>query len=288
MKPTELATLEMRLLVEGIQAVWGHDFRNYAESSLKRRMGHWLAESGYRTFSEAQSKLLRDRRLFESLLQAITVNVTEMFRDPPFFRALREHVVPVLRTYPFIKIWHAGCASGEEAYSLAIVMHEEGLSGRYRMYATDINELVLRRAASGMVATADMQKHTRNYQQSGGRASFADYYKVGAGGTALMPELLRDIVFAPHNLAVDQEFGEMHLVLCRNVMIYFKPALKARCFGLFDSSLVPGGFLCLGLKETLVATDLPPQCARYEEIAPRMRIYRKAYPHSLHSRHARA
>jgi chemotaxis protein methyltransferase CheR len=270
----DVENVEIRLLLEGIQQVYGYDFRDYADASMKRRLTHWLAESGFATFSAAQSRLLREPRVFESLLRGITVNVTEMFRDPAFFRAVRTQVVPFLKTYPFVKIWHAGCATGEEAYSMAILLNEEGMSGRYRMYATDINEAVLQRAAEGIVALADMQKFTRNYQKSGGTGSFADYYTARYDRAVLSGALKKDIVFAPHNLAADAEFGEMHVVLCRNTMIYFKPPLKERCLRLFDSSLVPGGFLCLGLKEGL---EDEPIGSAYQELVPGMRIFRKRY-----------
>lgn len=270
----DLEDLEIRLLLEGIQQIYGYDFRDYAAASIKRRLKHWLAESEFATFSEAQSRLLRDRDVFDSLLRGITVNVTEMFRDPAFFKALRTEVVPFLKTYPFVKIWHAGCASGEEAYSMAILLNEEGLAGRYRMYATDINEAVLARAAEGVVPIAEMQRFTRNYQLSGGAAAFSDYYTARYDRAILSAAIKQDIVFAPHNLAMDGEFGEMHLVLCRNVMIYFQPALKERCLRLFDSSLSAGGFLCLGLKETLENRNIGE---RYEEVARPLRIYRKRY-----------
>lgn len=273
-KPVEVEDVEIRLLLEGVQQVYGYDFRDYADASIKRRLTQWLAESPFDTYSAAQARLLRDPELFVSLLQGITVNVTEMFRDPAFFKTLREQVVPFLKTYPFVKIWHAGCASGEEAYSMAILLNEEGMAGRYRMYATDIDEAVLQQAAAGVMPMTEMQKYTRNYQKSGGAASFADYYTARYDRAILSPALKKDIVFAPHNLATDAEFGEMNMVLCRNVMIYFKPALKERCLKLFDNSLLPGGFLCLGLKESLEKKKVGD---KYEEVIPYMRIYRKRY-----------
>jgi chemotaxis protein methyltransferase CheR len=274
MTPVDVENVEIRLLLEGIQQVYGYDFRDYADASIRRRLTHWLAESEFDTFSAAQSRLLRERSVFESLLRGITVNVTEMFRDPAFFKALRRNVVPFLKTYPFVKIWHAGCATGEEAYSMAILLNEEGMCGHYRMYATDIDEAVLQRAAEGLVALADMQKFTRNYQRSGGTGSFADYYTARYDRAVVSSALRKDIVFAPHNLAGDAEFGEMHVVICRNTMIYFKPALKERCLRLFDASLLPGGFLCVGLKETL---EDKPIADHYQELVPGMRIFRKRY-----------
>ncbi len=274
MKSDTVEDLEIRLLLEGIHHVYGYDFREYAQSSIKRRLTHWLVESGFDTFSEAQSQLLRDRSLFENLLRGVTVNVTEMFRDPAFFKVVREQVVPFLKTYPFVKIWHAGCATGEEAYSMAILLNEEGMEGRYRMYATDINENVLHTAEEGVMPLSEMQLFTRNYQQSGGTSSFANYYTARYDRAILSASLKKDIVFSSHNLATDAAFGEMNMVLCRNVMIYFKPPLKERCLQLFDDSLLAGGFLCLGLKETLERKTIN---ATYEELASNMRIYRKTY-----------
>jgi len=266
--------VEARLLLEGIAQVYGYDFRDYADASIRRRLAHWLAEAPFETLSQAQSSLLRDPQLFVSLLSGLTVNVTEMFRDPPFFKGLREQVIPFLKTYPFVKIWHAGCATGEEAYSMAILLNKEGMAGRYRMYATDIDEAVLSTAAEGVVPLSEMKKFTRNYQNSGGTAAFADYYTARYGRAMLAADLKKSIVFAPHNLTADGEFGEMNLVLCRNVMIYFKPPLKERCLKLFDASLVPGGFLCLGMKESLERRALG---GSYQELLPPLRIYRKRY-----------
>jgi chemotaxis protein methyltransferase CheR len=272
--------LEIHLLLEGIQHVYGYDFREYALSSIKRRLTHWLAESEFDTFSEAQSRLLRDRSLFENLLCGITVNVTEMFRDPAFFKVVREQVVPFLKTYPFVKIWHAGCSSGEEAYSMAILLNEEGMEGRYRMYATDINEAVLHTAEEGVMPLSEMQRFTRNYQLSGGTASFANYYTARYDRAVLTTSLKKNIVFAAHNLATDAAFGEMNMILCRNVMIYFKHSLKERCLKLFDDSLLAGGFLCLGSKETL---EKKVAGAAYEELEPTKRIYRKGHAGQLQS-----
>jgi len=274
MTADELVDLEIGLLMEGVYQVYGYDFRGYAEASLRRRLLQWLSASGMESLSLAQSRLLRDREFFATLLQSITVNVSEMFRDPQFFKVLREQVVPYLRTYPFVKIWHAGCATGEEAYSMAILLQEEGLSGRFRLYATDINEAVLRRAKDGIYPLQEMQRFTKNYQQGGGKGSLADYYTARYENAILEPGLRDHIVFAAHNLAVDADFGEMHLVLCRNVLIYFKQQLKERVLGLFDNCLVPGGFICLGMKESL---DRRSIANRYEEVVPQMRIYRKRY-----------
>lgn len=274
MTEEEIQAIEIRLLLEGVFQAHGYDFRDYSEASLARRLRHWLADSGFASFSEAQAHLLRDPEVFQRLLGGITVNVTEMFRDPGFFQCLREQVVPHLKTYPFVKIWIAGCASGEEAYSLAILLEEEGLGKRWRIYATDIDQKVLASAEKGIYPLKDMQRFTRNYQKGGGKASFSDYYSARYDFAVLMPALRQQIVFATHNLAADGDFGEMHLVLCRNVMIYFKPPLKERVLGLFQTSLLPGGFLCLGLKETINGHAIAPQ---FEAVVPRMPVYRKRY-----------
>jgi chemotaxis protein methyltransferase CheR len=274
MNSSVLIDLEIKLLLEGVFQVYGYDFRDYSEASLRRRLINWLSGSGFATLSQAQSQLLRDRAVFETMLRGITVTVSEMFRDATFFKAIREQVVPYLKTYPFVKIWHAGCATGEEAYSMAILLLEEGLQGRFRIYATDINEEVIRTAQEGIYPLKDLQNFTRNYQRSGGSGSFSDYYIARYDHAMLSPSLRDNIVFAAHNLAVDAVFGEMNLILCRNVMIYFKPVLKERVLGLFDSSLTPGGFLCVGNKESL---DKRQISGCYEEISPRTQIYRKRY-----------
>jgi len=274
MTDDELIDLEIKLLMEGVYQRYGYDFREYSEASLRRRLTRWLSGSDFATFSHAQSHLLRDRVLFDTLLRGITVNVSEMFRDPAFFKALREQVVPHLKTYPFVKIWHAGCASGEEVYSMAILLLEEGLQGRFRIYATDINEEVIRAAQEGIYPLQELQRFTKSYQQAGGKGSFSDYYTARYDHAILTPSLRENIVFAAHNLAVDADFGEMNLILCRNVMIYFKQPLKERVLGLFDSSLAPGGFLCLGTKESL---DHRRISDRYEAVVPRLQIYRKRY-----------
>lgn len=274
MKPEEIFDIETKLLMEGVYQVYGYDFRDYAESSLRRRLAQWLSGSDFATLSLAQSHILRDRAVFDTLLRGITVNVSEMFRDPVFFKAIREHVVPYLKTYPFVKIWLAGCASGEEAYSVAILLLEEGLKGRFRIYATDINEEVIRKAQEGIYPLQELQHFTRNYQHAGGLGSFSDYYTARYNHAILTPSLRENIVFAAHNLAVDADFGEMNMILCRNVMIYFKQQLKERVLRLFDNSLQPGGFLCLGTKESLEHRQIAD---RYEIVTARMPIYRKRY-----------
>lgn len=274
MTSEKLITIEIKLLMEGVYQVYGHDFREYSEASLRRRLLQWLSGSGFATLSLAQSQILRDRALFDSLLRGITVNVSELFRDPSFFKTIREQVVPYLKTYPFVKIWHAGCSTGEEAYSMAILLMEEGLEGHFRIYATDINEEVISRAQSGIYPLQELQNFTRNYQHAGGTGSFSDYYTARYDHAILSAKLRENIVFAAHSLAVDSDFGEMNMILCRNVMIYFQQPLKERVLSLFDNSLIPGGFLCLGTKESLDNREISN---RYKLIAPRMQIYQKRY-----------
>ncbi|GFO69607.1 chemotaxis protein R [Geomonas limicola] len=265
---------ELGSLLSDLARVYGYDFREYAEASLRRRLLLWLAGSGFGSFEAARLPLLRDPALFEGVLRGVTVNVSEMFRDPQVFKLLREQVVPHLATYPAVKIWHAGCASGEEAYSMAILLDEEGLKGRYRIYATDINQQVLKTAQDGIFPLSGMRLYTQNYQKSGGRSAFSDYYTAGYDHALLSASLKEGIVFAQHNLAVDGCFGEMQLVFCRNVLIYFKQSLRRRALELFDASLSPGGFLCLGTKETLDGSELG---SRYQEVGSHSRIYRKRY-----------
>ncbi len=264
--------LEIRLFLQAVREAHGYDFGGYAQASLKRRLAQWLAASRFESLSQAQGALLRDPAVLDSLVQGITVNVTEMFRDPPFFAALRSEVLPYLKTYPNAKIWHAGCASGEEAYSLAILLREAGMAGRYRIYASDINAAVLETAKAGIYPLARLKKFTQNYQRSGGRRPFSDYYTAAYGNAIMAPELREDVVFVTHNLAMDADIGEMHMILCRNVMIYFKTPLKERCLRLFDQCLVPGGFLCLGHGESLGGTLL---AATYAQQAAPQKIFKK-------------
>jgi chemotaxis protein methyltransferase CheR len=274
MTSSELHDSDIRPFLERVAGVYGYDFRAYSEASVRRRMVQWLSDSGFASLALAQAEVLRDPAVFELFLRGLTVNVSEMFRDAPVFSTVRAQVVQHLKTYPFVKIWHAGCASGEEAYSMAILLEEEGLKGRFRIYATDINQGVLQKAQQGIFSLEEMKRFTLNYQRSGGKNSFSDYYTARYDRAMLMPSLKEHIVFASHNLAFDGDFGEMQMVFCRNVLIYFKEPLKNRALNLFSSILAEGGFLCLGTKETLEGRAIEPHFA---EIAPRTRIYRKRY-----------
>ncbi|MHA7919307.1 CheR family methyltransferase [Alloalcanivorax xenomutans] len=247
----QVEDIEIRLLLEAIYQLYGYDFRSYSPASMRRRIMHRLTMSGFSTVLEMTDRVLRDRQFFVTLLNDLTVNVTEMFRDPEFYKAFREEVVPVLKTFPFIKIWHAGCSTGEEIYSMAILLEEEGLYERAMLYATDIDKNVLAAAKKGIYPIHAFKQYTDNYRRAGGHQSLSDYATARYDSVIMEQRLKRNIVFADHDLATDQVFGEMHVILCRNVLIYFDRPLQQRVFKLFGESLDMGGFLCLGTKESL-------------------------------------
>ena len=247
----QVEDIEIRLLLEAIYQLYGYDFRSYSPASMRRRIMHRLTMSGFSTVLQMTDRVLRDRQFFVTLLNDLTVNVTEMFRDPEFYKAFREEVVPVLKTFPFIKIWHAGCSTGEEIYSMAILLEEEGLYERAMLYATDIDKNVLAAAKKGIYPIHAFKQYTDNYRRAGGRQSLSDYATARYDSVIMEQRLKRNIVFADHDLATDQVFGEMHVILCRNVLIYFDRPLQQRVFKLFGESLDMGGFLCLGTKESL-------------------------------------
>jgi len=268
----ELERIEIDLLLEGIYRHYGLDFRGYALGSLKRRLARRMREEGTPTLSALQDKVLHDPQTMERLLVSLSISVTSMFRDPSFYRAVREKVVPLLRTYPFIRMWNAGCATGEETLSLAIVLEEEGLLGRTRIYATDFNPGVVDRARAGEFPLSRMKAYTENYLDAGGSNEFSRYYTADGPVARFSPELMRNIVFAKHNLASDSSFNEFHAILCRNVLIYFGGALQERVHTLFHDSLVNFGVLGLGHKETIRFTPLE-HC--YEPIDPHEKLYRR-------------
>jgi chemotaxis protein methyltransferase CheR len=268
----ELERIEIELLLEGIERHYGFDFRGYALGSLRRRLWRTAADEGVDTISALQEKVLHDPVAMERLLSGLSVNVTSMFRDPTFYVAFREHVVPLLRTYPFIRIWNAGCSTGEETYSLAILLEEENLYERSRIYATDFNADVLNRARTGEFGLDRMQEYTQNYQRAGGTGDFSAYYSVESGVARLADRLSNHVVFAQHNLASDRSFNEFNVVLCRNVLIYFGRDLQRRVHRLFFDSLARFGVLGLGQKETLRFTDFED---RYEELDPNEKLYRR-------------
>jgi chemotaxis protein methyltransferase CheR len=249
--PEKTADIELRLLIDAIYQRYHYDFRGYAAASLKRRLSIASAHFGCDTLSQLQHRVLHDPATFPQLLTYLTVPVSEMFRDPECFRALREQVMPVLRTYPSLRIWIAGCSTGEEVYSLAILLREEGLLQRALIYATDINAHSLQQAAAGVYALERMSGFTENHRRSGARASLSDYYSAAYGRAVIDQSFRRHIVFADHSLATDSVFAEVQLILCRNVLIYFNRELQDRAIGLFSEALCRNGFLAIGSRESL-------------------------------------
>jgi chemotaxis protein methyltransferase CheR len=267
-----LERIEVELLLEAVQRHYGFDFRSYAYSSLRRRVWKRIEAEGLSTVSGLQERVLHDAEVMERLLDDLSVTVTAMFRDPGFYVAFRAEVVPLLRTYPFIRIWHAGCSTGEEVYSMAILLEEEGLYDRARVYATDMNESALRRARDGIFPLERMQEYTENYIRAGGTRSFSEYYTAGYSGALFDAALRRNVVFAQHNLVTDRSFSEFNVVLCRNVLIYFDKALQSRVHGLFYDSLTKFGVLALGSKESLRFSRYE---GCYEPLVASEKIYRK-------------
>ncbi|HAH25042.1 MAG TPA: chemotaxis protein CheR [Prolixibacteraceae bacterium] len=272
---SELFNIELQLLLEAVFLRYGYDFRNYSKAHLKRRVLYRLGISNLSTVTELQNKVLRDREFFKDFLDDLSINVTEMFRDPDFYRSLRENIVPKLRTYAYFKIWHAGCATGEEVYSLAILLHEEGLLDRCQVYATDFNQKVLEIAKEGVYQKSEIEQCNRNYHLSGGKNNLSDYYKSMYGSVMFNKELASRIVFADHNLVTDSVFADVNLILCRNVLIYFEKSLQEKVLGLFYDSLVPSGILCLGTKESLKFSDYGKL---FEGIDDKQKIFKKRIP----------
>jgi chemotaxis protein methyltransferase CheR len=268
----EVEALEVELLLEAIYRRYGFDFREYAPASLKRRLWRRIRLEQLETVSALQERILHDPAVMERLLLDLSVNVTAMFRDPSFYLSFRKKVVPLLRTYPFTRIWVAGCSTGEEVFSLAILLSEEGLYERTRVYATDINEVVLERAKNGVFPLDKMQEYTQNYIRAGGDRSFSEYYVARYDGALFARSLLDNVVFAQHNLVSDRAFNEFNVILCRNVMIYFDRSLQNRVHDLFYDSLEMFGVLGLGHKESLRFT---PQEGSFDELDARERLYRK-------------
>ncbi|OEZ02511.1 chemotaxis protein CheR [Stenotrophomonas sp. BIIR7] len=272
MNEAELYDLELKLLLEAVYQRYHYDFRDYALASLRRRMRHAMARFDCDSMGALQHRLLHEPDTFALAMQYFTVQVSEMFRDPAYFRMLREHAIPVLRTYPSIKLWIAGCSTGEEVWSLAILLQEEGLLDRAIIYATDINPEALQAAEAGAFPLDRLAQFSRNYLEAGGSGSLSDYYSTGYGGVVFDRRLKRNIVFADHSLATDTVFSEVHLVSCRNVLIYFQRALQDRAIGLFHEALVHRGFLGLGSKESL---QFGEHANEFEACAREQRLYRK-------------
>lgn len=268
----EIEELETDLLLKAIYRLSGYDFRNYMRSSIIRRIHNRMRLDRIGSISGLLDKVLHEEGYLNKILEDFSINVTEMFRDPSFFLAFRERVVPLLKGLPEIRIWHAGCSTGEEAFSMAILLEEEGLYEKAKIYATDMNETVLKRAEKGIIELKRMQNYTKNYLQAGGQKAFSEYYTTDFENAHLKSSLLENIVFAQHNLVTDGSFNEFHVIICRNVMIYFNSELQAQVNGLFYESLCHGGFLGLGNKETLRTYQLADH---YEDFESAQRIYLK-------------
>jgi len=266
------ADIEQRLLIDAIFHRYHYDFRGYAQASLKRRLHTALSQFGCKTLSQLQDRVLHEPSVFTALLQYLTVQVSDMFRDPSYFLSLRQEVIPILRTYPSIKVWVAGCSAGEEVYSLAILLHEEGLLDRTLIYATDINPHALRAAEQGVFDLDRAAAFTENHARAGGRSSLSDYYTARYGRVMFDKGLREHMVFSDHSLATDSVFAEMHLISCRNVLIYFERDLQDRALGLFHDALCHRGFLGLGAKESLRFSG---QANAFDDFVLEDRIYRK-------------
>ena len=268
----ELERIEIALLLEGVFRRYGFDFREYAPASLKRRLWRRIHAEGLTSVSGLQERVLHDSACMERLLLDLSINVTAMYRDPSFYAALRANVVPLLRTYPFVRIWNAGCSTGEEVYSIATLLAEEGLYDKTRIYATDINQSVLERAREGIFPLDKMQEYTQNYIAAGGKRAFSEYYAADSEGARFSRSLIENVVFAQHNLVSDNSFNEFHVIMCRNVMIYFDKPLQDRVHRLFYESLATFGVLALGHRESI---RFSPHEDRFEDLDAEERLYRK-------------
>jgi chemotaxis protein methyltransferase CheR len=268
----EFDPTEFKALLESIRLIYGYDFTEYSEASVKRRVANFMKNHGLHELDQLGKVLLKDEAIFEQFIQEISVTVTEMFRDPSFYRSLREKVIKRLATYPFIKIWVAGCATGEEAYSLAIVLKEEDLLHRSIIYATDINQKSLQIGKEGIYPLANMQGYKESYEKAGGKAESEQYYKAKYKFVLIHKSLKNHIVFSAHNLTTDQSFNEFQLVICRNVLIYFNKTLQDKVINLFHESLCTFGFLGLGNKESLRFTS-KGKC--FEDVVAKEKIFMK-------------
>jgi chemotaxis protein methyltransferase CheR len=284
MDDPELEQIEIPLLLEAIFLRYGYDFRSYARASIERRIRQFLSGSGVGSVSEMIPKVLHDQEFFFRLVQYFSIPVTEMFRDPFVYVAIREKVIPLLKTWPYFKIWFAGCATGEEVYSLAIILKEESVYERATIYATDFNDSALGQAREGLYSIEKLQEATRNYQHAGGKTSFSKYYHARYDAAVIDNSLKARVTFANHNLATDHIFGDMNLIFCRNVLIYFNRELQTRALRLFTESLVHGGFFCIGTKEDLQFSDVAEE---YEVVDDKARIYRKSGLAVRHGRHGK-
>lgn len=272
MKPSDIENLEIELLLDAIYLRYGYDFRSYARASIRRRVLHVMQLTGAESIAAMIPKLIHDESFFEKMVREFSITVTEMFRDPQMFLTLRKEITPLLKSYANIKVWHAGCATEEEAYSLAILMEEEELGKRTTFFATDFNDIALEKAKEGIFSLDKARQYSLNYQQAGGRVSLSDYYHAQYGSMVMNSGLKSKITFANHNLVIDQVFTEAHLILCRNVLIYFNKDLQEKVIQLFYESLICGGFLCLGTKESLLFSKYQD---KFREIGVKSKIYQK-------------
>ena len=270
--PERTEDIEIRLLLEALYVRYHYDFRSYAMASIKRRLKQAREQLGFVTFSAMQESVLHDPAMLPRLVGYLTIQVSDMFRDPGFFRAIREKVVPHLRTYPSLKVWIAGCSGGEELYSFVILFREEGLENRTLFYATDINQDALRAAEAGIFSLDRVPLFTENHRKSGGKSSLSDYYQAAYSRVSFDKSLRRNVVFSDHSLVTDAAFAEMHLISCRNVMIYFDRALQNRVLGLFKDSLARKGFLGVGAKESLRFSE---HAASFAEFVREEKIYQR-------------
>ena len=264
--------IEIKLLIAAIKLKYGYDFSNYSKASLGRRIRKGLKQSKFNNILELIPEIIYNKSFFNEFVENLSVSVTEMFRDPQIYKTIREKVIPYLKTFPFIKIWSAGISTGEEVYSLAILLKEEGIYYKSLIYATDFNDSVLDKAKKGIYPIRKIKQNTKNYQESGGKESLANYYHADYDSAIFDRKLRENIVFANHNLVTDNIFGEMNLILCRNVLIYFDNKLQNRVLQLFKNSLCQNGFLCLGSKETIEHSDISNL---FVKINDKMKIYQK-------------
>ncbi|MDB5248436.1 MAG: methyltransferase, CheR-type [Segetibacter sp.] len=263
---------ELDEMLNVVNTTYGYDFSDYSRASMQRRVSRFMDTAGYKTAVDLTFQLKKDRSVFDYFLQRITVNVTEMFRDPAFYKVIRQEVLPVLASYPIIKIWHAGCSSGEEVFSMAILLSEAGLLKRSRIYATDVNPYNVEKAKKGILPLNVMKEYNENYIQSGGQNDFASYYTSLYNNAIIRKDLRENILFSQHNLVTDQAFNEFQIILCRNVMIYFNRRLQNRVIHLFNDSLSTFGYLALGIKESLLFTDLQN---KFEVVSKDEKVFRR-------------
>lgn len=264
--------LEINLLIEAVREKYGYDFSGYSRASLRRRIKKTLIESHSASISGMIHRIIYEKEFFDRLLLDLSVNVTEMFRDPVFFKAIKEKVLPVLSKQSSIKIWHAGCSTGEEVYSMAILLKEAGIYNKCQIFATDFNEIVLAKAKQGIFPISNLRESTKNYQKSGGTGSFTDWYTAKYDFAMVISALQKNILFADHNLVTDGVFSEVDLVICRNVLIYFDRPLQNRVFRLFSDSLSARGFLAIGSKESIHFSEITDE---FEQFSPAQKIFRK-------------